>query len=358
MSVAKITTTISSTAVNDFQFSWSGNRIYISRAGDDPTLNDKINAVMPRIFPYGDKLHGNKAAEPVFWGGPPAGLIGIISPWQNRQDLFVWKDDFSKVSGKHTFKAGFLYSRNAKDEEVGDEGGEFWGNAGTGSPAASYNGWGGRNTTGNYYADYLVRGMMFGYDENQRDQKALVRWRDYEFYGGDAFKVSRRVTFNYGARWSIIRTPFLDDNKLAGFSPAVYAAETSLKPDDSCRGMILAKGATNTRAGVGQFFSRDRLLGISMRSNNPPFGVNTGALRTLDVQNGPGGNCVTEGCIDGASLGGVPHQGLDPSAKQANSWQWNLTTETALWRNSKLEVGWVANRGIHLQNAIDANQFP
>src|SRR6266571_2264487 len=402
MSAAKITTTISNTAVNDFQFSWSGNRITVSRAGDDPTLNDKINAVMPRIFPYSDKLHGDKAAEPVFWGGAPAGLIRIISPWHNRQDLFVWKDDFSKVSGKHTFKAGFLYSRNAKDEEVGDEGGEFWGNAGTGSPTAAYNGWGGPNSTNNYYADYLVRGMMFGYDENQRDQTALVRWRDYEFYGGDTFKISRRVTLNYGARWSIIRTPFLDDNKLAGFSPAVYAAETSLKPDDSCRGMILAKGATNTcaaigsaavppffenrslahnnnhmiaprvgiawdvfgtgrfalRAGVGQFFSRDRLLGISMRSNNPPFGVNTGALRTLDVQNGPGGNCVTEGCIDGASLGGVPQQGLDPSAKQANSWQWNLTTETALWRNSKLEVGWVANRGIHLQNAIDANQFP
>jgi len=31
---------------------------------------------------------------------------------------------------------------------------------------------------------------------------------------------------------------------------------------------------------------------------------------------------------------------------------------TALWRNSKLEVGWVANRGIHLQNAVDANQIP
>src|SRR5216683_2334686 len=74
----------------------------------------------------------------VFLVGAPAGLIGIISPWQNRQDLFVWKDDFSKVSGKHTFKAGFLYSRNAKDEEVGDEGGEFWGEAPTGSPAARY----------------------------------------------------------------------------------------------------------------------------------------------------------------------------------------------------------------------------
>ena len=401
MAVAKITTTISNTAVNDFQFSWSGNRIYVSRAGDDPTLNDKINAVMARVFPYSDKLHGDQAAMPVFWGGAPAGLLGIISPWKNRQDLFVWKDDFSKVSGKHTFKFGFLYSRNAKDEEVGDEGGEFWGEAPTGSPAARYNGWGGPNTTGNYYADYLVRGMMFGYDENKRDQTALVRWRDYEFYGGDTFKVSRRVTLNYGARWSFIRAPYLDDNKYAGFSPAVYASETSLAPDNSCRGMLLAKGATNTcsdigssavpplfenrtlihnnnhmiaprvgiawdvfgtgrfalRAGVGQFFSRDRLLAISMRSNNPPFGVNTGALRTLDWD-GVGTDCLTTGCVSGAALGGVPHQGLDPSFKQANSWQWNLTTETSLWRNSKLEVGWVANRGIHLQNAIDANQIP
>src|SRR5258708_4641820 len=32
--IAKLTTTIGNTAVNDFQFSWSGNRIYISQAGD------------------------------------------------------------------------------------------------------------------------------------------------------------------------------------------------------------------------------------------------------------------------------------------------------------------------------------
>src|SRR5712691_10379440 len=427
MSVAKITTTISNTAVNDFQFSWSGNRIYVSRGGDTPTLNDKINAAMPRLFPFNDKIHGAQAAEPVMWDGTtPSGLLGVISPWKNRQDLFQWKDDFSKVSGKHTFKVGFLYTRNAKDEEVGDEGGELWGDTavdykGPGwtspDPTNCGGGWGPcRANTGNFYADRLLRGETFGYDEVQRDNTALVRWRDYEFYGGDTFKVSRRVTLNYGARWSLIRAPYLDDNKYAGFSPAVYASETSLKADDSCRGMVLAKGATNScaaigssaappvfenrslihnnnhmimprlgiawdvfgtgrfaiRAGVGQFESRDRLLAISMRSNNPPFGVATGAVRTLDgpgpfIQSSannfagtdPGGEniCVTSGCTFGTTLGGVPHQGLDPSSKQSDSWQWNLTTETALWKNSKLEVGWVANRGIHLQNAIDANQI-
>src|SRR6266481_3907652 len=326
MSVAKITTTISSTAVNDFQFSWSGNRIAVSRAGDTPALNDKINAAMPRLFPYTNKIHGTQAAEPVMWdGNTNSGLLGILSPWHNRQDLFAWKDDFSKVAGKHTFKAGFLYTRNAKDEEVGDEGGELWGDT-----PVDYNGAGWTNShgtgTGNFYADRLLRGETFGYDEAQHYNTALVRWRDYEFYGGDTFKAGRRVTLNYGARWSIIRAPYLDDNKLAGFSPDVYFAETSAGASDPCRGMVIAQGGPNLcpsigstvtppqfenrslvhnnnhmiaprvgiawdvfgtgrfalRAGVGQFYSRDRLLAISMRSNNTPFGVSTGAERTLD----------------------------------------------------------------------------
>jgi len=41
MSVAKITTTISNTAVNDFQFSWSGTHRR-QPCRDTPALNDKI----------------------------------------------------------------------------------------------------------------------------------------------------------------------------------------------------------------------------------------------------------------------------------------------------------------------------
>jgi hypothetical protein len=416
--VAKLTTILGGSAVNDFQFSWSGNRIFISRGGDTPVLNDNINAVLPRIFPYTDKMHGDQVGWPQFWTGTsPSGELGIISPWVNRQDLFVWKDDFSKVAGNHTFKAGFLYSRNAKDEEVGDEYGELWTGGDAQGPAVDYNGPGwtgpfsycgwGCTGTQNYYANYLLKGETFGYDETQRDSTALVRWRDYEFYGGDTWKVGRRLTLNYGARWSLIRTPYLDDNQLGGFSPAVYASQTSAPAGDPCRGIIIAKGADGSgcallgsvltppqfenralvrnnnhmimprfgfawdvfgtqrfvlRGGVGQFASRDRLLAISMRSLNTPFGVGTGAVRTLDgpliPQTAAGADCVTQGCIYGAALGGSPHQGLDPSPNQANSWQWNVTTETALGRDSKLELAWVANRGIHLQNAYDANQIP
>jgi hypothetical protein len=443
--LAKITTTIGTSAVNDFQFSWSGNRIYISQSGDNPALNDGINAAMPRLFPFSDKNAGQKIAEPTCWCGAPAGLLGIQGPWKNRMDLFVWKDDFSKVSGSHIFKVGFLYSRNAKDETVGAEGGELWGGGDANGPAVDYKGPGWTNPnfngcgstwsgptctaaigTSNYYADYLLRGMTYGYDEAQHNNMALVRWRDYEFYGGDAWKINHRVTFNYGVRWFFTRAPYLDDNKLASFSPSVYATESGASKSDPCRGMVLAGGGQDLcstlgssvtpphfenrslvknnnhmiaprlgiawdvfgtgrfaiRAGVGQFFSRDRLLAISMRSNNTPYGVSTGSVRTLDgpeafsgdcTQNiinstcngtadprhaGNADLCVTQGCAFDVSLGGSPHQGVDPSEKQSNSWQWNLTTETALWRNSKLELGWVANRSIHLQNAYDANQIP
>src|SRR5207245_4641423 len=81
-----------------------------------------------------------KTPEPTCWCGAPAGLLGIQGPWFNRQDLFVWKDDFSKVAGKHTFKVGFLYTRNAKDETVGAEGGELWGGGDANSPAVDYQG--------------------------------------------------------------------------------------------------------------------------------------------------------------------------------------------------------------------------
>jgi len=47
---------------------------------------------------------------------------------------------------------------------------------------------------------------------------------------------------------------------------------------------------------------------------------------------------------------------MENSTNVANSWQWNLTTETELWRNAKLEVGWVALRGIHLNSSAALNQ--
>ena len=45
------------------------------------------------------------------------------APWQNHEDLWSWKDDFSKVMGTHELKFGALYSHNIKNEQAGGAGG-------------------------------------------------------------------------------------------------------------------------------------------------------------------------------------------------------------------------------------------
>lgn len=391
MLVAKLTSTLGANKVNDFAFSWGANRINISQAGDNPGLQQKIVSAMPLIFPTSGKIHSTQLPEQICWC---SNYIGTIGPWSNRQDLYTWKDDFSLVSGKHTFKLGILYDRNSKDEEQGDEAGGMWGAAGyNGSLSGPGFGW--SSPTGNMWSDMILKNVLWGVNENSHNVISDPRWRDTEFYFGDTWKVARTLTLDYGFRWSFIPDAFLADNKLAAFEPSAYSAALGTDP---CNGIVLAAGAPNgcasqgfkggvfssnrsivpsnhhliaprlgvawdvfgdakfvLRAGAGQFFSRDAISGTSTRlvGANPPFTVGVGPERTLD------GPTYTQGVnmLDYA-VGGTGTQSVQLNPNLANSWQWNLTAEAAPFRNAKLEVGYVGLRGIHLATYVDIDQLP
>jgi len=161
VAIAKLSTTIGSSATNDFTFSWSANRINLTLGGDTPALNDTIKAAFPTVYPQSGKLHGAGTAETLCWCGAPTGFVGHFGPWNNGQDLFTWKDDFSKVKGKHIFRLGIYYSKNKKDEETGSDNGGLWGTNAQGYKAIS---WG--SPTGNAYSDYMLKGTTWGYGEN------------------------------------------------------------------------------------------------------------------------------------------------------------------------------------------------
>jgi hypothetical protein len=117
---------------------------------------------------------------------------------------------------------------------------------------------------------------------------------------------------------------------------------------------VTGRGTWVVRAGIGQFFTRDPISGTSTRlvGANPPFTIGTGAERTLDgPAYSPGVNMLD------FSSGGTGTQSVQISPNLANSWQWNLTTEVAPFRNAKLEVGYVALRGIHLATYVDIDQL-
>src|SRR5207248_8683937 len=161
MLVAKLTSTIGSTKINEFSFAWSANRINISQSGDNPQLQQQIVSAMPLIFPTSQKLHANQLPEQICWCST---YVGTIGPWSNRQDLFTWKDDFSVVRGPHTFKMGVLYARNAKDEETGEEAGGLWGGAGYvggSGPILSGPGFAWSSPTGNQWSDTILKNVLW-----------------------------------------------------------------------------------------------------------------------------------------------------------------------------------------------------
>ena len=98
------------------------------------------------------------------------------------------------------------------------------------------------------------------------------------------------------------------------------------------------------RGGVGQFYQRERVTPQVLLSANSPFSTNATVDRTLDVA---------------PALGGVaasPGFGMSPRAVIPNSWQWNLSVEGELARNTTLQLGYVGNRGLHLTSKYDLNQ--
>jgi len=80
-----------------------------------------------------------------------------------------------------------------------------------------------------YYGELLLRGMTFGYDEPANHR--LVRWRDYEFYGGTRLRSAVAVTLKYGSPLVYIRAPYLMTTTCS-FSRRFTQRETALPAGD------------------------------------------------------------------------------------------------------------------------------
>jgi len=383
----KVTKLFGSNTVNDFQVSYAGNRITANRSGTNPGLNDQITQALPPDFPLSDKTSGSHLGYPVFWGGLGNGAdstdLWTQAPWHNNEQLFIFKDDVARVKGNHSFKIGFLISNNQKNELVNgssEEAPNFWGAAAGNGPGAN------SPDSGNGAFNALWNQVYWGGSELQTNPYGRQRWHDIEWYVGDTWKVRRNVTFEYGFRWSFLRQPYVADNKIASFQPSAYNSALGADP---CNGLWLVPGTNfcqaagflggqpgpnralkennnhliaprlgiawdprgdgkmSFRAGVGQFFQRERLSnGLSMANNSPFSALAPNVIRTLDIP------------IPQSANGGAPNFGVDPSDKVPNTWQWNLTFEREIFRDSKLELAYVGNRGLHVLRYNDANFVP
>lgn len=366
----KLTNTLTSTAVNEFQFSRAGNDIFINTSAQSQELYDQIAAAFPTVFP------GNDATVPsLFWGPGGYNDLWHQAPWTNHEDLFIWKDDFTKVLGSHDLKFGVLFSRNVKNEPGGG------GAAGT-TPAAIQ---GCNSHTGNCIADLLVRDLpLVNYAEVDHVEVADGRWRDFEFYANDTWKLAPRVTLNLGMRYSRFPAAFANDNRITNFIPRLYDGNfrNALITADQASSVGLPRGLAKTdtmgfqprvglawdvfgdgktaiRMGFGRYVSRSNVIEDVLKLvSNPPW--------TTVVDNGWGGSgetttladCPTCRSLDTIQPGTrTSIAGVNPSAgfnalsedfRPPDSYQWNLTVSREILKDTVLEASYIGNTAHHI----------
>lgn len=386
----KLTNTLSPRMVNEFQFSIAGNDIIITTSPESQALEEEIASTIPTVFPHGgDGLVGG-AVPSLFWGAGGYSNIWHQAPWANREDLYIWKDDFSLVFGSHDFKVGALFSHNFKDEPgVG---------AGGGNQQLTIQGCG--EQTLHCIGDLLLRDtVLLNYTEIATTEVAEGRWRDFEFYVNDTWKVHPRVTLTLGLRYSVFPPAWEKDNRISNFLPSLYNGvdfNTGLVTAEEAIGLGLGRatvrtykngwqprvgiawdvfgtGTTAVRAGFGRYMSRSNVIEDLLRlTGNPPW---TTTVSAGSGWNGLGttlANCPTCRSLDTINPGLVnnvagvnPNAGfaaVDPNFRPPESYQWNLTISHQLFKDTVFEASYIGNHGLHIwrrnvnRNDIAPNQ--
>lgn len=367
----KLTNTLSSSAVNEFQFSRAGNDIFVSTNPSGDTLNQQVASVFPTVFP---RVEGT-GFPTVGWGDGGYPTLWHQAPWTNHQDLFIWKDDFSKVIGSHTTKFGVLVSHNIKNEQPNG-----------GSGLYTIQSTGGR--TGNAIAELLLRDLpLLEYTEYQRQDTTLGRWRDFEFYGTDTWKMRSNLTLTFGLRYSLFPPAFTDDNRITNWIPERYNGvnlasgfvradqadaaglpralvntyKAGFQPRIGLAWDINGDGKTALRLGFGRYISRSNVIAHLLRlANNPPWntvvdsGWNPAAVTLADCPSCRSLDTINPALANAAAgLGGI--NSTDPNFKPPESWQWNLTVSREIMKNTVAEVSYVGNHGLHIWRLINGN---
>ena len=109
---------------------------------------------------------------------------------------------------------------------------------------------------------------------------------------------------------------------------------------------VYGNGKTALRAGGGQFYQRE-LVGLAENlARTAPFVIAVNTNRSLDTASSLANPTVSPNAAK--STGGfIP-----------NAWQWNLSIEQEVARNTTLQIGYVGNNGEHLTSMYDANFIP
>jgi carboxypeptidase family protein/TonB-dependent receptor-like protein len=150
-------------------------------------------------------------------GMPDISVTGGITPWRGPSFALVqptteiaWNDNMTFIAGAHTAKFGAAYSRSRLDQNGRPR---YTGNVSFNTNRT--------NSTGNAFADALL-GNYRTYTEFADDPQGRFRATQFDFYLMDVWRVSRRLSLEFGARIQSSNPYYPESNNFANFDPALY----------------------------------------------------------------------------------------------------------------------------------------
>jgi len=199
--MARLTSTISPTLLNEFVFSYTTDHIGLTNVGNYKRLP---GSTFGAIFPGADRGvlpginlvdQGNAYGNGSF--GEDPGYIPN-GPY-NSNPTYTYRDNANKIVGKHNLQFGAYFAAGQKNELGGELGpGSFPGYL-TFDPNNS------ATTTHNPVADLLL-GYIASFGQQNATIKYYNRYKILEPYFQDDWRVSNRLTLNLGLRVSLFGT--------------------------------------------------------------------------------------------------------------------------------------------------------
>ena len=311
-------------------------------------------------------------------GGLPAFTISGFSslgdsssyPEQSRITTFQYDGDIIKTVGTHTFKTGALFLRHRFNgysafptRGTFDFNGQFTSQIGASNSAASL-------------ADFAI-GAEDSASRNILDGEVGMRYFQIAGYAQDSWRLTDRLTLEYGARYEISMPPYEVHNhwanvnigtgllEVAGingngrrlrntdfntFGPRVGFAYTL----DNARKTVL-------RGGFGMSYV-DTLIGGAQLYKNLPYyfaqtvvTTSTAAPPTTLSQGLP--TPVAPDPNDTAAISVGSPTAWNMNNRESGIAQYSLGIQRSLWGNTIAEISYVGTRGEHLMvNSLNLNQ--
>ena len=373
-----LTSTFGARVVNEFVFTFSGNKITTDLVGQ---YNSDFNVPNSELFP-----ENNSNLPPVIdvTGAP---TIGSGQLFDVKYKNWNPKNNLTMIFGNHTVKTGFDISWESKDENAASLTQGRYGFTGLQTRVSTV-------TSGIGLADFLL-GRASSYSEPERDVTEHLRFGRTEFYVQDTWKLRPNLQLDYGLRYYRFRQPIDENDVLATFLPEFY--DQSRRPvcaNVSCslfttstfdvtNGFAYAgqnspfgrrvqlndkndwaprigfawdpwnNAKTVLRGGYGIYYDQ-ALIGIVEQNSftTPPFNNSnspTGTVASPILFGSPApASPATRGNLGGVNATTAPW--VTPVIQQ-----WALTLQHEPFRNSVFEIGYAGSAGNHLIRPVDIN---